>query len=120
MSLVTAALAMGGLLGCAAGSIRGRVTMPGQEPEPVTLRYESSVFGRTGRLSTTLPNGERFSGTYVLVPDAPDHQMTSTLSGDRGTSMFCRFKLNEPGVGPDGGGTAQCQLSTGGTIEAWF
>jgi hypothetical protein len=46
--------------------------------------------------------------------------MTTTLKGDRGSTMFCRFTLTEPGVGPDKGGSVQCQLSSGGTFDATF
>ena len=118
--LVTAAVVAGTLAACASGPIRGLLTQRGQQPEPVTLNYESSLFGKSGKLWTTLPGGESFSGKYLLMPYAPDHHIVSTLDGDRGGSMVCRFKLNEPGVGPDKGGTAECQLSTGGVIDARF
>lgn len=117
---VAAALAVAVLLGCASGPIAGRLTVAGREPEPVTLNYESSLFGQSGKLWATLPSGERLAGRYVLMPRAPDYHIVSTLSGAGGSSMICRFKLKEPGVGPDGGGTVQCQLSTGGLIDARF
>jgi len=34
--------------------------------------------------------------------------------------MQCRFTLNEPGVGPDGGGTVPCQISGGANFDADF
>jgi hypothetical protein len=34
--------------------------------------------------------------------------------------MLCRLTLTEPGVGPDGGGTVRCDLSTGGAFDARF
>ena len=34
--------------------------------------------------------------------------------------MVCRFKLKEPGVGPDGGGAGKCEVSQGGSIDAQF
>jgi hypothetical protein len=46
--------------------------------------------------------------------------MTSSLAGDRGGSMVCKFKLNEPGVGPDKGGTGQCEMTEGGVINTSF
>jgi|GraSoiStandDraft_41_1057321.scaffolds.fasta_scaffold690582_2 hypothetical protein len=117
---VVAALTVGALAGCASGPIPGRLTMPGQPPRPVTLNYQSSVFGGSGKLWASLPSGERFSGRYVLMPRAADHHIVSTLEGDRGGTMVCRFKLNAPGVGPDGGGTGRCEVSQGGSIDAQF
>jgi hypothetical protein len=98
----------------------GRLTLPNQAPQPVTLNYESSLFGGSGKLWTVLPTGERFTGRYVLMPYAPEHHIVSTLDGDRGGTMLCRLKLKSPGVGPDGGGTGQCQLSQGGSIDTQF
>ncbi len=117
---VVAALLVGALMGCAKGPIPGRLTMPGKPSQAVTINYESSVFGKGGKLWTLLPNGERYSGKYVLTPYAPDDHLVSTLDGDRGGTMTCRFKLNEPGVGPDKGGKGKCDLSQGGVIEATF
>ena len=117
---IVAALAVGALAGCAAGPMPGSLTLPGKTPEPVTLNYESSLFGGSGTLSTLLPSGERFKGKYVLTPYAPDHHMTGTLAGDRGGSMTCRFKLNEPGIGPDKGGTGRCEIAEGGLIDTQF
>jgi hypothetical protein len=115
---VLAVLTVG--LGCAAGPMPGRLILPGQEPEPVALNYESSLFGGSGKLWALLPSGERFEGTYVLMPQATDHHIVSTLDGDRGGSMICRFRLKQPGVGPEGGGAGQCELSRGGYIDARF
>jgi hypothetical protein len=83
--------------GCARGPLPGRLIQSGQGPEAVTLNYESSVLGGSGKLWTVLPD-----------------------EGNRGGSMLCRFRLNEPGVGPHGGGAGTCQLSQGGTIELTF
>ena len=75
----------------------------------------------TGHCSgTPARGGGAAAGSYTLEPSNPAKQMESTLSGDRGNTMACRFTLNEPGVGPDGGGTVHCQLSTGGTIDGRF
>jgi len=108
------------LSGCASGPIPGRLVMPNQAPQPVTMKYESSLFGGSGTLSTELPGGERYAGKYVLMPYASDHHIVCTLAGTQGNSMTCRFKLNEPGIGPDKGGTGNCQLSQGGFIDATF
>ena len=115
-----AALLLAALVGCAKGPIPGRLTLPGKPPEAVTINYESSVFGGSGKLWTLLPDGERYSGKYVLTPYAPDDHLVSTLDGDRGGTMVCRFRLNEPGVGPDGGGTGRCEVSEGSVIEVKF
>jgi hypothetical protein len=117
IALLTVSLA----LGCAKGPITGHLTKPGQASQVVTLTYESSIFGGSGKLSAMLPDGERYSGNYVVTPYATEHHMVSTLAGDRGGTMICKFKLNEPGVGPDGGGTGKCDISQGGgVIEAKF
>jgi hypothetical protein len=118
--LTAAAIVLGVMVGCASGPIAGRLTLPDREPDPVVLNYRSSLFGGSGKLWTTLPAGEKFTGTYVLRPGERDAHMTGTLSGDRGSIMVCRFKLNEPGVGPDGGGTVRCDVSTGGVFDARF
>lgn len=113
---IVATLAVGALAGCAAGPMPGRFTPRGKPSERVTLNYESSLFGGSGKLSTVLPSGERYQGKYVLTPYARDHHMTSTLAGDRGGSMTCTFTLNEPGIGPDKGGTGRCEMADGGGV----
>ena len=119
-SALLAAAGLAALAGCAKGPIRGQLTLPQQTPQPATLSYESSVFGKTGKLWTTLPTGETFSGMYVLDPNAPDKSISSTLAGDRGNNMVCRLTLSEPGIGPDKGGAVKCDLSTGGVFDARF
>jgi len=117
------ALVAAGLLalaGCAKGPILGQLALPDQTPQAASLNYASGLFGKTGKLSTTLPTGESFTGPYRLDPDAPDKTITSTLAGDRGNSLVCRLTLTSPGVGPDGGGTVRCDLSTGGAFDARF
>ena len=85
------------------------------------MSYRSSVLGGSGQLSMTLPTGESFTGRYQLAPRDPKRQMTASLTGDRGSAMVCHFTLNEPGIGPDGGGSVQCQLSaSGGEFHAEF
>jgi len=108
------------LVGCAHGPIRGRLTVSERATQPATLNYKSSMFGKTGKLWTTLPTGETFTGPYALNPLAPDKTMVTTLAGNGGNSMSCRFKLNEPGIGPDSGGSVRCEISTGGIFEADF
>jgi hypothetical protein len=112
------AIVLAVIVGCASAPINGRLSIPGQAPVPAVLSYQSSLFGGSGKLWTTLPAGETFNGKYVLSGrEAP---VTGTLSGDRGSSMLCRFQLNEPGVGPDKGGTVRCEISSGGVFDASF
>jgi len=117
---IVASLVAAGLVGCAAGPMPGRFMAPGKPAERVTLNYQSSLFGGSGKLSTVLPSGERYHGKYVLTPNARDHHMASTLAGDRGGVMTCTFTLNEPGIGPDKGGTGRCELAGGGLIDTQF
>jgi hypothetical protein len=109
-----------GAVGCASGQIPARLTVPGEPVAPVTFQYQSSLFGGSGKLSTSLPSGERFAGGYTLTPKDAQSHMMGTLSGDRGTMLICRFRLNEPGIGPDRGGLVRCELSTGGTVDGQF
>ena len=120
LRLVAMSLIPSALTACASGPIPGGLTRPGEPAVSAVMNYRSSILGSSGKLWTTLPTGEHFTGKYQLVPHARDRQMTSTLTGDRGSTMVCRFTLSEPGVGPDKGGTVQCQLSTGGTFDATF
>lgn len=118
--VTAAALLMGALVGCASASITGQLAVPGREVTPATMRYQSSLFGGGGKLWARLPTGENFKGTYVLQPREPDAPMVGTLAGDRGSTMVCRFRLNEPGVGPDGGGRVHCNVSSGAVFDATF
>jgi hypothetical protein len=112
------AIVLAVIVGCASAPINGRLSVPGQAPVPAVLSYQSSLFGGSGKLWTTLPAGETFNGKYVLSGrEAP---VTGTLSGDRGSAMVCRFNLKEPGVGPDKGGTVRCEISSGGVFDASF
>jgi hypothetical protein len=47
-------------------------------------------------------------------------KVVATLFGDRGGVMRCRFNLVNPPSGMPDGGTGECQLSTGGKIDAQF
>jgi hypothetical protein len=47
-------------------------------------------------------------------------KVVATLFGDRGGVMRCRFRLVNPPGGMADGGTGECQLSTGGTLNAQF
>jgi hypothetical protein len=118
--LATVALVLVGILGCASAPIVGRLSSPGREPDSATLNYRSSLLGGSGKLWTTLPAGETFTGRYQLQPREPETPVLGTLTGDRGSTMTCQFMLNEPGVGPDKGGTVRCEVSTGAIFNAKF
>jgi hypothetical protein len=120
MRFPAVALVLGALVGCASAPIAGRLSVPGREPMPATLSYRSSLFGGSGKLWTDWPTGEKFTGSYVLQPRDPAAHMVGTLTGDRGSTMTCRFTLNEPGVGPDQGGRVRCEVSSGGVFDANF
>jgi hypothetical protein len=47
-------------------------------------------------------------------------KVVATLFGDKGDSMHCRFRLNDPKLGMPGGGVGQCQVSNGSHIDARF
>ena len=115
-----AVLVLGGTLGCASAPIVGRLTTPEQATDSATLNYRSSLLGGSGKLWTTLPAGETFTGQYKLQPGEPNAPVIGTLTGNRGSTMTCQFMLNEPGVGPDGGGTVRCEISTGAVFNARF
>ena len=47
-------------------------------------------------------------------------KVVATLFGDKGSMLRCRFQLVNPPSGMPDGGTGECQLSTGGKIDAQF
>ena len=120
--LVTVALVLVGIIGCASAPIVGRLSSPGRESESdrAILNFRSSLLGGSGKLWTTLPAGETFTGRYQLQPREPEAPVIGTLTGNRGSTMTCQFMLNEPGVGPDKGGTVRCEVSTGAIFNAKF
>ena len=64
--LVISLLAMGSV-GCASGPVIGRVSVAGQEAAPLTMSWESGLFGGSGTMAAVMPDGERFSGKYTVV-----------------------------------------------------
>ena len=60
-------LLAGAALGCASGPVTGRVAVAGQPPTPLTMTWNSGLFGERGKISAVMPDGERFSGTYQVV-----------------------------------------------------
>jgi hypothetical protein len=73
------------LTGCvASGNIKGRLTMPGAQPVPVTLAYRSERFNQNGTMSAVLPSGESFSGRYLEVSSDTDAAILDPYWGDWG------------------------------------
>ncbi len=61
-------LVVGALSGCSyQGAIAGRLMAPGMQPKPIEMEYKTARFGAGGTISTTLPDGEYFTGRYLQV-----------------------------------------------------
>ena len=124
------------LSGCATnGVIHGRT-----DGNAVQLHYHHSFWSQNGVISVTLPDGERFSGKFVvgtssstglaIGADSGDNKVVSTfgntaraaavLMGNKGDSMHCDFLLSHPSDGIEGGGVGHCKVSTGEIIDATF
>jgi hypothetical protein len=116
---------------------------------PVSFTWQSKDGGTTGTMSAMLADGRTFSGTYLQVTSearsddfAPmwsgwrhgwsdwdrfpafttvysGRVMANMQSGD-GERMRCRFYLNDPVQGMEGGGQGQCQLADGHSVDALF
>jgi hypothetical protein len=56
-----------GAVGCANGPVTGQVAVTGQPPAPLTMSWESGLFGGSGTMAAVMPDGERFSGKYTVV-----------------------------------------------------
>jgi hypothetical protein len=67
IGVVAASLLALGLMGCATGQVTGRVEVAGQSPAPLTMSWESGLFGESGTMAAVMPDGERFTGKYVVV-----------------------------------------------------
>lgn len=132
---------VGAFTGCAGrGQLNGTISAPGEPTEQVRLDFKPKVIGNGGRLSTTLPSGESFTGEYIeiITPtwtglgpyDDPDvkgsdgrflitqysHEVVATLSSDDGKKVACRFILRDLYEGLRGTGAGEC-LSPEGKIE---
>lgn len=124
------------LSGCAtSGVMQGRT-----DGKAVRLHYHHSFWSQNGVISVTLPDGEHFSGKFVIGtssstglaigPKSGDTKVVSTsgntaqaaavLMGNKGDSMHCKFLLSHPSDGIEGGGVGHCKVSTGEVIDATF
>jgi len=80
---VMIALSAAALLGCASGAVSGRVTLSGQPAAPLTMTWNSGLFGASGTMSAVMPDGERFSGKYTVVsPGMSRSSLEPAWTGD--------------------------------------
>jgi len=77
------ALSSAALLGCASGAVSGRVSVAGQPQAPLTMTWNSGLFGESGKMSAVMPDGERFSGKYTVVsPGMTRSSLEPAWTGD--------------------------------------
>ena len=80
---VMISLSAAALVGCAAGAVTGHVTLPGQSATPLTMTWNSGLFGESGKMSAVMPDGERFSGKYQVVgPGMTRSSLEPAWTGD--------------------------------------
>jgi hypothetical protein len=80
---VMMALSAAALLGCASGAVSGRVSLAGQQATPLTMTWNSGLFGGSGKMSAVMPDGERFSGKYhVVSPGTTRSSLEPAWTGD--------------------------------------
>jgi len=132
------------LQGCA-GDLQGIVR---QQNLVVTLHYDETIIGYE-TLEATLPGGEHFKGRFIgkiassfgigfgvsfsgaiattttgnrlfNAVDAYNGNIEAVLTGKKGHSTKCRFKLEKPLRGFAGGGAGVCQVSDGRIIDVVF
>jgi len=81
--VVMIVLSSAALLGCASGPVTGRVTLPGQPAAPLTMTWNSGLFGGSGKMSAVMPDGERFTGKYqVVTPGMSRSSLEPAWTGD--------------------------------------
>jgi len=69
--------------GCAKGMLVGTVTVPGGSESALNMTWESGVFGESGTLAATMPDGEQFTGTYQVVREGmPRSAVPAAWTGD--------------------------------------
>ena len=120
-----------GIVGCASGPVTARVDVPGRSPVPLTMSWESGLFGGSGTMAAVMPDGERFSGKYTVVkkemsrgwvdpawegevpPDAQGDMDASMWGGARDWGAFIRTHENKAiaTLKGDRGTTMLCRFS---------
>ncbi len=97
----TALLAVAGV-GCASGAVTGRVTQAGQAAAPLSMTWESGLFGEGGSMAAAMPDGERFSGSYQVVrAGMPRGEMHPAWTGDDPGANQGQIDNNLWGAGRD-------------------
>ena len=111
----------------------------------MSFRWKSYDGGVTGTMSATLSGGAVFTGPYREITRASESSqaypawygwnlmwdqdavttlytgnVTANLDGPDSQRMDCRFELNAPLEGMNGGGRGTCQLAGGTTVDAAF
>lgn len=117
------------------GVIQGRIG-----GQPIRLDYHHTFWHQNGTITTALPDGERFSGKFVVGTSSSTgigvgmgsgevgvfsgsgntSNAAAVLMGDKGGSMHCSFTLAKPDAGLEGGGVGRCKVSTGQVVDAAF
>jgi hypothetical protein len=95
-----------------------RVVTPGMERgslDPAWTGYEP-VDSR-GQIDDSMWGAARDPVAFIKKYE---NKAVARLTGDRGTTMLCRFDLDSGGAGMGGGGTGECQTSKGAKIAAEF
>jgi hypothetical protein len=70
-------------VGCASGPMAGQVAVAGEPRVPLTMSWESGLFGGSGTMTAVMPDGERFSGKYTVVKkDLVRGSIGSAWTGD--------------------------------------
>jgi hypothetical protein len=70
-------------VGCASGPMAGQVAVVGEPRVPLTMSWESGLFGGSGTMTAVMPDGERFSGKYTVVKkDLVRGSIGSAWTGD--------------------------------------
>lgn len=108
--------------------------------QPVQLHYHHTFWHQNGTITTVTPNGQHYSGKFVVgttsstgigvgmgsndvgvfTGSGNTSNAAAVLMGDKGDSMHCRFTLAKPDSGLEGGGVGRCNISTGQVVDATF
>lgn len=128
------------LVGCESTGIMHGVS----EGSTVEFAYEQVFFDRSGELSITMPDGERYAGKFVQKSsstsgdsweigessgddsfiingsDTVSSQAEAILIGNRGSTMTCEFQFANPSYGIEGGGIGSCKTSASKLIKITF
>ncbi|WP_299776292.1 hypothetical protein [uncultured Pseudoteredinibacter sp.] len=112
--------------------------------EVVRMEYQQGFMDSDGKLSLTMPSGERFEGKFIQASEVSEGdeirigessrddvwvlgdstQRSSSakalLLGDRGRNMKCQFQFASARWGIEDGGIGECRVSDGETVEVVF